>query len=486
MEYKNLADNIVKNVGGPENVVSLMHCATRLRFVLKDEEKANKEELLKNSEVISVLRATGQYQVVIGNHVADVYKTITQNYPVVNADSEDENSAEESNENNGSSKKDKKNPISSLMAVIISIMVPLIGVMAATGIVKGILALSTSLGWISQESGTYQILYVVADIIFYFMPVFVGYSAAKRFKVNEIIGMAIGASLFYPTLATMMGNDPIGTVFTDTIISMPIHTSFIGIPVLLESYSSTIIPAILAVYFASKVEALAKKYISEAIAGFAVPLVTLIICIPVTLIIIGPFAMVLSKLIGAGIMAAYNLSPTLISAVLGGLWIPIVTFGLHGAIVPIALTNFFTNGYDVIFPMITGHSFAIAGAIIAIGLRLKNKKQKGLALSAGFNSGILGVIEPALYGFLLKEKKILIMVCLISGIGGGVIGFFRALLLQLTPGGIFALPGYIDTNETGTQVGFIVITLVSILSFVIPFILTLMMYRSDKADSIDE
>lgn len=480
MEYKDLADNIVKNVGGPENVISLMHCATRLRFVLKDESKANKEELLENDEVISVLSATGQYHVVIGNQVSKVYKAITERYSFANEDLNGENEGSNDGENK------KKNPISALMAVIISIMVPLIGVMAATGIVKGFLALFLSLGWISQTSGTYQILYVVADIIFYFMPVFVGYSAAKRFKLNELIGMAIGASLFYPTLAALMGNNPVGMLFSDTAISMPIYTSFIGIPVLLDNYASTIIPAILATYFASKVEPLAKKYIPEAIAGFAVPLVTLIICIPMTIIVIGPIAMILSKFIGSGIMAAYNLSPTFISALLGGLWIPMVTFGLHGAIVPIALTNFFTNGYDVIFPMITGHSFAIAGAITAIGLRLKDKKQKGLALSAGFNSGIMGVIEPALYGFLLKEKKILAMVCIVSAIGGGVIGFFRAKLLQLTPGGIFALPGFIDTKTTGTQVGFIVVLLVMILSFVIPFVLTLMMYRTNEVGAVSK
>ncbi|NMI03552.1 PTS transporter subunit EIIC [Paenibacillus sp. SZ31] len=485
MDYKELSKQIVKNIGGEKNVTSLMHCATRLRFVLKDPDKANKNKLMELDGVIQALEATGQYHVVIGSQVSKVFDDIQRLYSF-NSDSGDDEEATstpQEKQSNESKPAKKKNPISKLLETVISIMGPLIGVMAATGIVKGFLALFLSLGWIVDSSGTYKVLYVVADVIFYFMPVFVGFSAAKRFKMNELVGMAIGAALFYPTLAELLKADPISVLMSGSLLEAPVYTTFAGIPVLLASYSATIIPAILAVYFASKVERVAKKYIPSVISSFGVPLVVLLISIPVTLIVIGPLAMLLSQMIAKGILSVYGLSPTLISALLGGLWIPMVAVGLHGAIVPIALTNFFTNGYDVIFPMITGHSFAIAGAIVAMGMKNANKKQKGLAYSAGFNSGLMGVIEPALYGFLLAEKKILTMVCIVSGIGGGAIGYFGAKLLQLTPGGIFALPGFIDTQNSGTQVGFIVVLVVMILSFVIPFGLTLLMYRGKKEDT---
>lgn len=471
MNYETLAREIITLIGGEQNVQSFMHCATRLRFVLKDEGLIQQEALEKLDGVIKAMPSIGQYHVVIGNAVTDVYDTINSMYAFQNTTP--------SNKQEQVSEK-KKSLIGRLMDVIIGVMVPIISIMSATGIIKGVLALLTSVGWMSTTSGTYQILYAIADVIFNFMPIYVGYSAAKKFGSNDLVGMAIGAVFFYPTFATLMASEPIGMFMAGTPIEMPIYTTFFGIPVLLNSYSATIIPAILSVLFASKIEKVAKKYTHAAIASFVVPLITLLISIPVAIILIGPVSIVLSQLIGSCIMSAYEISPTLISAVLGGLWIPIVTMGIHGAIVPIAITNFFTNGFDVIFPMITGHSFAIAGAVLAIAVRNKNVKQKALAYSAGFNAGIMGVIEPALYGFILKEKKILIMSCLVSGIGGGFIGFFQCKLVTLTPGGIFALPGFLINGLPGLQVGFIVILLVIVLSTILGFVFTMMLYRPEN------
>lgn len=471
MDYKELARQIVEGVGGKENVTSLMHCATRLRFVLRDESLIDKEKLEHLDGVIKAMPSVGQYHVVIGNAVVAVYREVMN---LCGLDGE-EKEVHKEHEN-----QKKKGIVGRLMDTIVGIMVPMIGVMSATGIIKGMLALSVSLGWMTETTGTYQILYAVADVLFNFMPVFVGYSAAKKFGINEFTGMAIGAAFFYPTFATLMGGEAISTFMEGTPIAMPVYTTFLGLPVLLNSYSATIIPSILAVYFASIIEKAAKKYVHAAIASFAVPLITLILAIPAAIVIIGPISIILSQLIGSIIMTAYNVSPTLISAALGGLWIPIVTMGLHGAIVPIALTNFFTNGFDVIFPMITGHFFAIAGAVLAIAVRNKNKKQKALAYSAGFNAGIMGVIEPALYGFILENKKVLTLTCLISGIGGAAIGFFECKLVTLTPSGVFALPGFIENGISGPQVSFIVILLVMILSVIAGFVCTWMLYHPDK------
>ena len=207
---------------------------------------------------------------------------------------------------------------------------------------------------------------------------------------------------------------------------------------------------------------------------------TLLISLPISVIVIGPIANVISSFLANSVMALYNINPTIISALLGGFWILLVSIGLHSAIVPIAITNFFINGYDVIFPMITAHGFASAGAMFAIALKQKSQAQKSLAWSAGFSAWVPGVIEPALYGFILENKKLLATMCLISGIGGAAAGFFGVKLVQLAPGGIFAVPGFIEQGGSGLPVGLVVTVATIVLSTIAGFVLTLMMYKNEK------
>lgn len=475
MKYENLINQIVTNVGGESNVETVVHCATRLRFVLKDESKFNADELKNLTGVLTALPSGGQYHVVIGNHVSDVYNELVSMYPSTVSN----DLAQKDQEEKVSDK--KKNPLGVFIDTIVSIMLPMVNIMAATGIIKGFVILFNSLGWLASDSGAYNILYGVSNVFFYFLPLFVGYSAAKRFKLDETIGIAVGAIFFYPTLVSLLSNtENVKTLFTGTMIQSNVATDFFGIPVIFNDYSTTIIPTILSVYFTAKVYHAFKGKLPVLVESFGTPLLTLLISLPISVIVIGPIANVISSFLANSVMALYNINPTIISALLGGFWILLVSIGLHSAIVPIAITNFFINGYDVIFPMITAHGFAITGAMFAIALKQKSQAQKSLAWSAGFSAWVPGVIEPALYGFILENKKLLATMCLISGVGGAASGFFGVKLVQLAPGGIFAVPGFIEQGGSGLPVGLVVTVATIVLSTISGFVLTLMMYKNEK------
>ena len=475
MKYENLINQIVTNVGGESNVETVVHCATRLRFVLKDESKFNADELKNLTGVLTALPAGGQYHVVIGNHVSDVYNELVSMYPSTVSN----DLAQKDQEEKVSDK--KKNPLGVFIDTIVSIMLPMVNIMAATGIIKGFVILFNSLGWLASDSGAYNLLYGVSNVFFYFLPLFVGYSAAKRFKLDETIGIAVGAIFFYPTLVSLLSNtENVKILFTGTMIQSNVATDFFGIPVIFNDYSTTIIPTILSVYFTAKVYHAFKGKLPVLVESFGTPLLTLLISLPVSVIVIGPIANVISSFLANSVMALYNINPTIISALLGGFWILLVSIGLHSAIVPIAITNFFINGYDVIFPMITAHGFAIAGAMFAIAFKQKSQAQKSLAWSAGFSAWVPGVIEPALYGFILENKKLLATMCLISGIGGAAAGLFGVKLVQLAPGGIFAVPGFIEQGGSGLPLGLVVTVATIVLSTIAGFVLTLMMYKNEK------
>lgn len=399
MKYEALAKSIIENVGGTENINSLTHCVTRLRFKLKDESKANTDVLKKIDGIVTVIKSGGQYQVVIGNHVPDVYQEVVT---VGNLNSND-SSEQESDEKVGLFNK--------FVDMISGIFAPTLGTLAATGMIKGFNALFVALGWLTVESGTYQILNAIGDSLFYFFPIFLAFTASKKFKVNQFTAMAIGASLVYPTLAGIRAGDPLYTLFSGSIIESPVHTTFLGLPLILMDYSSTVIPIIVAIFLASKVEKGLKKIIPDVVKTFLIPFFTLLIIVPVTFMIVGPIATWAGSLVGAGTLAVYNLSPILAGAIVGGFWQIFVMFGLHWGLVPVALNNLAVYGYDPILAMSFAASFAQTGAIIAIMVKTKEKKVKSLGIPSVI-SGMFGVTEPAIYGISLPLKKPFIMSCI--------------------------------------------------------------------------
>ncbi|PRR83748.1 beta-glucoside-specific PTS transporter subunit IIABC [Clostridium vincentii] len=456
MKYEKLAKDIIKNIGGKENVNSLTHCITRLRFKLKDESKANTEILKDMDGIVTVVKSGGQYQVVIGNHVPDVYDEVA----AIGGFSE---SSSESSE-------EKVNPFNKFIDIISGVFTPTLGVLAATGMIKGFNALFIAVGLFGKESGTYQILNIIGDCLFYFFPIFLGYTAAKKFKLNEFIGMAIGASLVYPTLAglTALPAEPLYTLFAGTIIESPVYITFLGIPVILMSYASSVIPIILATFIGAKIEKGFKKIIPDVVKIFIVPFCTLLVTIPLTFIVIGPIATWAGKLLGAGTISIFSLSPILAGVFLGGFWQVFVIFGLHWGLVPVAMNNFAVFGSDPILASALGASFAQTGVVLAILIKTKNKKLKSLAVPAVI-SGIFGVTEPAIYGITLPRKKPFILSCVAGAVGGGITAIFGTKTLMMGGLGIFAIPSYI--GSAGFDTAFYGAIIAIVVSFVLGFLL---------------
>ncbi|MCQ4086957.1 beta-glucoside-specific PTS transporter subunit IIABC [Saccharibacillus sp. JS10] len=466
-KYEQLAKDIIQNVGGKENVNSLEHCVTRLRFRLKDENKANTDVLKNMDGVVTVVKSGGQYQVVIGNHVPDVYAEVNS---VAGFSSE----SHSSNSNSG----EKISLFSRFVDMISGVFAPTLGVLAATGMIKGFNALFLTLGWLTQESGTYQILNAIGDALFYFFPIFLGFTAAKKFGANHFIGMAIGGALVYPNIAGIAssGVEPLYTLFGGTIFESPVYITFLGIPVILMTYSSSVIPIIIAVYVASKIEAFFKRVIPSVVRTFLVPFCTLLVIVPLTFIFIGPIATWAGTIIGNGTLAVYNFSPIAAGVIIGAFWQVFVIFGLHWGFVPIALNNLATLGRDPVLAGMFGASFAQTGVVLAILLKTRNKKLRSLSIPAAI-SGVFGVTEPAIYGITLPRKKPFIISCIAAAVGGGIIGAMGTQGYQIGGLGIFGIPSYIGPN--GIDAGFYGAIIGIVVSFILGMVITLFTFKDD-------
>ena len=458
MKYEDLAKSIISNVGGKENVNSLTHCVTRLRFKLKDEGKANTDVLKNMDGVVTVIQSGGQYQVVIGNHVSEVYAAVTSVAGISDGSVEADSSEE------------KMSLFNRFIDIISSVFAPTLGVLAATGMIKGFNALFEALGWLTKTDGTYQILNAVGDCLFYFFPIFLGYTAAKKFNMNIFIGMAIGASLVYPSFTGLMdpSNTPLYTLFTGTIFESPVYITFLGIPVILMGYSSTVIPILISTFVGSKLEGFFKKVVPSVVRTFLVPFFTLLIIVPLSLIVIGPISTWAGTLLGQGLLWVYNLSSIAAGVLIGGFWQVFVIFGLHWGLVPIALNNLAVLEYDPILAATFGASFAQIGVVLAILIKTKNQKLKSISIPA-FISGIFGVTEPAIYGVTLPKKKPFIISCIAAAVGGGIIGGFGVKGYIIGGLGIFGIPSYISPKGIDINLWGAIIAIV--VSFVLGFLI---------------
>lgn len=479
-KYDGLARIIIQNVGGKSNIISVAHCITRLRFKLKDESKANKEVLESTDGVIKVMQAGGQYQVVIGNQVNDVYDAVLEvgHLAAAGAVDEEGNAVEETSGG-------KKSPVSLLIDVISGTLQPTLGVMAATGIIKGLLALFDFLGLIPAASGTYQVWYAVADGFFYFMPIVLGYTAAKKFKVNEFIGMAIGIALCYPAMVNSTAGTVLGTVFTGTAFEMSYYLTFFGIPVIMPAsgYTSSVVPIILAVAIAAPLEHWLKKVIPDVIKLFVVPFVTLIVMVPLTYLVIGPIASILCSILSLFFNAIYSIPVVggLIGGVLiGAFWQVLVIFGLHWSLVPLAMINYSLLGYDFILSPYFCVSFAQTFVVLAIVLKTKDENLKKIAIPA-FISGIFGVTEPAIYGVTLPKKTPFIYSCIAGAIGGAFTGLMRTRSYSIGGLGLFGLPSFIDTTGVMGLTNMIYILIAILIASVAGFAMTYVLYKDEPA-----
>ncbi|MFA9377769.1 MAG: beta-glucoside-specific PTS transporter subunit IIABC [Lachnotalea sp.] len=420
--YDELAKQIVAKVGGNGNVLSLIHCATRLRFQIKDKSKVDKKGLEQTEKVITVMEAGGQIQVVIGNAVGDVYDAILANTAVKAGEGENVN------------KKDK-NILNVFMDTISGIFAPMLGAFAGAGLLKGLLILCTTLGWLTSDMGTYRILYAAADGIFYFLPLFLAFTAAKKFKADTFVSVAIAAALLYPDLTNAYSTG-------DSL-------TFLNIPVVLVSYVSSVIPIIISIYVFSKLEKVLKKIFPDIVKNIFTPLVSLVIMVPATYLVIGPIANFVSSELASGYMAMVGLSPAIAGFIIGLIWPVVVMFGLHWGFAPIAMNNISQYGRDTLFTITGPNNFAQAGATLGVFLKTKNLKVKEVAGPAAFTAVLAGITEPAIYGVTLKYKKPFFIGAFFSGIAGAITAVAGTSCPTVLGTSLLTMTGYIGTGFVG-------------------------------------
>ncbi|WP_455915987.1 PTS beta-glucoside transporter subunit IIABC [Pantoea agglomerans] len=429
MQYQQLADEIIDGVGGKNNIHSVMHCATRLRFKLKDSRKANTAALKQNPGVIMVVESGGQYQVVIGNNVGEVYRLLgTENGPT------DGESAS------------KENLFARFIDLVSGIFTPFIGVMIASGIIKGLLALMLVLGVMHQESGSYKVLFVASDGLFFFLPILLGFSAGKKFGGNPFISMAIAAALVHPQIMAVVESQKLGQ-----------SLNFFGIPLEILNYSYSVIPIIFAAWVASLIERVVHPRSPSAVRNFTTPLICLLLAVPLTFLIIGPAATWLSRWLAEGYVWIYSLSPTVAGAFMGAIWQICVIFGLHWGLVPVMLNNLATFGQDTLVPLLLPAVMGQAGATLGVMLKSRDLKLKAIAGSA-FTASIFGITEPAVYGVTLPHRRPFIFGCIGGALGAAILGYFHTTIYSFGFASIFTFlqivpPTGIDASVWAAFVG---------------------------------
>lgn len=437
MGYQEVARDILTHIGGRENIASLVHCATRLRFKLKDSKQADAQALKKNPGVIMVVESGGQFQVVIGNHVNDVYNAVRAEAGITEDSDQPSHVSTE-----------KVSVLSRLIDLVSAVFTPFIGVMAASGILKGLLAMAVVFGWLSTDTGTYKLWFAASDALFYFFPLALGYTAGKKFGGNPFITMAIGGALTHPVVLQ---------AFDAANQAGAVTEHFLGIPITFINYSSSVIPILFAAWVSCWIEKGSNKVLPSAIRNFFTPLFCLAITVPLTFLLIGPAATWLSQLLAHGYEAIYAFAPWLAGGVMGAIWQVCVIFGLHWGMVPLMINNLSVFGHDTLLPLLLPAIMGQVGACLGIFLRTRDTRLKMLAGSA-VSAGIFGITEPAVYGVTLPHRRPFIFGCIAGGIGGAIVGFSHSNVYSFGFANIFTLaqmipPGGVDASVWGAVIG---------------------------------
>ena len=459
MDYAAIANNVLTNIGGKDNIKKGWHCATRLRFYLKDVNKANTDAIKATDGVITVVQSAGQYQVVIGNSVGNVYDALVDITGSLDSDgaSGDAKQADTTDEA-------KPNILSRFVGFIAGVFTPFLGAMAGAGVFKGVLALCTTMHWLSANSGAYKLWASAADAIFYFLPIFLAFTAAKQLHVDRYVAATIGAVLTYPDIVALGSK------------SITIH--FFGIPVVPMSYTSTVIPIILAVWALSYLQPALNKVLPGALKTFLTPMLSLAIMVPLTLIVVGPIGTMIGNALAAVILFIYKYVPAVAGLLMGAFWQVFVIFGVHWTFVPVIMNNLNKLGSDPILPLTAVAVLSQAGAALAVFLRTHDKKMKSLA-GSGFISAIFGITEPTVYGVTLALKRPFYCAVVGGGIGGAIVGLMGGRSYSYAFGSVLAIPTYMGKGFAGTMIGMAV-------AFVIAFAGTFVFGMKNDKQSADD
>lgn len=413
MDQEKVAKEIVALVGGKENIAHVTHCMTRLRFNLHDDQLADKEGLEKTKGVMGTMKSGGQFQVIIGNDVAQVYKEIMKSTDIA---------AKIQGKEKGLQK--KQNPISAIFDVIAGVFTPILPAIAGAGMIKGLLSLAVTFGWMSPEDSTYQILNAIGDGAFYFLPLILAFSAANKFGNNPFVAVAVAAAVLHPQLTALLGTGQ--------------STSFMGIPVTAVTYASSVIPMVITIWLASYVEKFIDNLIHKSMKLILVPMLTLLIVVPLMLIAIGPIGTIIGNGLASGIIALFDHAGLFAGVLLGGTMSLIIITGMHYALIPIMIGSVAQLGYDYILPIMFVANLAQAGAAFGVFLKSRNKEFKSIAMSTSITA-TMGITEPAMYGVNMRLKKPFVAALIGGAVSGAFISLFKTKAYIV--GGNAGLPG---------------------------------------------
>jgi len=449
MNYKKTATEILQAVGGKENIANMTHCATRLRLNLKDESNVDDEKVKQIDGVINVARAAGQYQVLIGLEVPKVY-----------AEFEKAAGGEEAVEDNADSEK-SGSVISNIFSAISSIFAPLLPALAGSGILRGILILCVQLGLISEKSGTYTIFYAASMSVFYFLPVLLAFTSAKRFGASPYLSAIIGSALLYPDFIKLMGTHGNGAM-----------TTFMKIPVVLMNYNSTVVPIILSIWVFSYLYKWLDKHVTENLQLVIVPLVSLAVMIPLTVIVIGPLGVYGGEMIAQVVNWAITHSRILAGVLVGGGWSILVSFGIHWAINPIMINNIATVGFDYICPLTFACNFAVIGVTLGVWLKARDLQLRSFSLTGLVTIVLSAIIEPTLFGLLVKNRKIWLAQIIGGAVGGAYLAVMHVATNAFVFGSVTTFPAFIMKNSNNFVQAMIGLTISLVVGAVLAYFFT--------------
>lgn len=392
-EYSVLAKEIIENVGGKENIEKAAHCATRLRFTLKDEGLVNETALKNTKGVLGTVKALGTFQVIIGNTVSDVYQTMMREQLGGEAAADDREVIV---------KEKKGNPVlgvgKNMLSTIAAIVAPVFPAIIASGLINALLTILTKTGVVGTESATYVILSAVGKIAFYFLPVFCGYTSAKRFGCNPIYGLFLACIMIHPNIAALLGGESGVTLF--------------GLPVYQTTYTSTLIPIILSVWVLSYVERFVDKHLHKNLRHTVKPVIIVFVMLIITLVVTGPAGALIGNAIANALLFVYEKVPALGIIIINLLAPFLVLTGSHLALIPVSMASFDTFGYDILtYAAFIGMNFSQVGISFAVALKAKNKTLKEMATGTCITA-LTGITEPSLYGIALRLKRPFYATCL--------------------------------------------------------------------------
>ncbi|SDZ53595.1 PTS system, beta-glucosides-specific IIC component [Evansella caseinilytica] len=454
MDYQKVASEVLDAIGGKENLEELTHCATRLRFSVNDKSKINEEKLKNNTKILGFVNNNGNYQIIIGPSVQDVYNAIRNTGDLEASGTKNIHTDEA----------EKKSILDRFLATISAIFTPYIPILATSGIILGLIAIATNFGWLSEESPTYITLNAMGNALLYFFPILLAFTAAKRFGANPFVGATIGAAIMHPSLSGILVSGE--------------NVSFLGISYSAMNFANTVIPIIIAMWVFSYTEKFLRTYLPKVLHFMLIPLLSILLMVPLTLMVFGPVGNLFAGWIAALYRFLSDGNLIVFSVVFGVLFIFVIMLGLHWVVLPLQLQILAEQGMEYSLAAGGMGNYALLGIALAVLIFHKDKKMKEVAGSAGFVNLISGITEPTLYGICMKNKRYFLALILGGATGGLVCGVFGIYVKAFAFTGVIGLPAFAAASEV-----FVYYLIAIFSSITVGFAATYLLDRRQKKES---